>query len=91
MPLCLTPVEVRGWLTRHVKLTFSQESESESVGRSVVSDSLRPSGLGPTRLSVHGTPQATVLERVARPSSSSVRKGCMECSAVSYREARAAV
>ena len=39
------------------------------LGHSAVSDSLRPHGLQPTRLSVHGILQARILEWVAMPSS----------------------
>ena len=50
-----------------------QESESESESCSVLSDPLRPHGLGPLPpppgSSVHGSLQASILEWVAMPSS----------------------
>ena len=42
-------------------------SESESVSRSVVSNSLQPCGLQPPGSSVHGILQARILEWVAMP------------------------
>ena len=46
---------------------FCLESERETVSRSVVSDSLRPHGLGLPRLLCHGILQARILEWVAMP------------------------
>ena len=41
--------------------------ESESVSHSVMSDSLQPHGLSPQGSSVHGVPQARLLEWIAIP------------------------
>ena len=45
------------------------KKQSENESRSVLPESLRPHGLQPARLSVHGILQARRLEWVAMPSS----------------------
>ena len=49
-------------------LVFNIE-KSESVSHSIMSNSFRPHGLQPARLSVHGILQARILEWAAIPSS----------------------
>ena len=60
------------YLTKREDIIGSEKVSDTCVcvlSSSVVSDSLQPQGLQPTRLSVHGILQARILEWVAMPSS----------------------